>query len=82
MDPADIDGIDDKNEHNMWTSEKDIDNIDYTNLVKKIKDKIPIASLENFNRFIAGTKLNRMTKIKIKEMIIKILEEEGHINND
>lgn len=82
MDPADIDGIDDKNEHNMWISENDIDNIDYTNLVKKIKDKIPIASLENFNRFIAGTKLNRMTKIKIKEMIIKILEEEGHINND
>lgn len=82
MEPADIDGIDDKNEHSMWISGDIVDDVDYTELMKKIKDKIPMHSMENFNRFIGGAKLSGIAKTKIKEIIIEILENEGYIHKD
>lgn len=80
MDPADIDGIDDRNEHTMWVEGDPISNIDHIELMKKIKDKIPMQFLENFNRFVAGAKLSTTIKLKTKEMILKILENEGLID--
>jgi hypothetical protein len=82
MAPADIDNIDDKNEHNMWISGDIMDDINYSELIKKIKDKVPINSLENFNKFVGGAKLSGVAKTKIKEMIIEILENEGYINKN
>jgi hypothetical protein len=67
----------------MWSNDVEVlDKLQYDELVEKIKSKVPFLQLENFTKFISGAKLNSVTKIKIKEMIIKILEEEGHINND
>jgi hypothetical protein len=78
MDTVDFDSIDDRNEHTMWSNDSEIlDNLHYGELMEKIKSKIPFLYLEQYNKFISGAKLNSVTKAKIKDLIIKILEEEG-----
>lgn len=82
MDTVDFDSIDDRNEHMMWANDSEIlDNLQYQELVEKIKSKIPFIYIEQYNKFINGAKLNSATKAKIKDIIIKILKEEGISNN-
>lgn len=81
MEPANIDDIDDKHEHNMWADGNIVDDIDYNELMKEIKERIPIDSMENFNRFVGGAKLSGIARAKIKEKIIEILEDKGYIDS-
>lgn len=81
MEPADIDSIDDRYEHNMWTNNNFLNDIDYNELIGEIRDKIPISEMENFNRFINNIKLSGVARLKIKRIIIDILRNKGYVDD-
>ena len=82
MDTVDFDSIDDKNGHRMWTNDLSIiDDIDNKEMIERIKSKIPLQYLDLYIKYINGIKITNINKIKIKEIIINILVEEGLIED-
>jgi hypothetical protein len=78
MDVANIDCIDDREEHNMWSDGREIgETVDNDELLKRIKDRIPLDQLDNYNKYINGAKMNSLARTKMKELILSIIDEEG-----
>lgn len=80
MEPVDISEVDSKNEHSMCGNDDLLINIEYSEIIKRIKDKMPMQSMLDFDKFVSGAKMTSTARNKIKEIVKQILKDEGLIN--